>query len=117
MPTSSFKKYFQQSVGTANTLVYNPTASGIQSTVIGMSVANRISNAIAISVTFSQGANSASAGSNTVYIVKDAIVPPGSSIITIGGDQKIVLEANDFIEVSSNSAASADVLLSVLELT
>jgi len=114
---SSFKKYFKQAVGAANTLVYNPTTSGIQSTVIGMSVANRISNVISISVILSEGANSASAGSNTVYIVKDAVIPPGNSFVPIGGDQKVVLVANDFLEVSSNSSSSADVLLSVLEIT
>lgn len=113
---SSFKKYFKQAVGTANTLVYNPTTSNIQSTVIGMSVANRTSNIIAISVTLSTGANSASAGANTVYIVKDSVVPPGNAIVPIGGDQKVVLVANDFLEVSSNAASSADVLLSVLEI-
>lgn len=114
---SSFKKYFKQAVGTANTVVYNPTASGIQSTVIGMSVANRLSNVISISVTLSENANSASAGANTVYIVKDAVIPPGNSIVPVGGDQKVVLVANDFLEVSSNASSSADVLLSVLEIT
>lgn len=114
---SSFKKYFKQAVGTANTTIYNPTASGIQATVIGMSIANRQTNAIAISILVSTGANSASAGANTVYVVKDAAVPPGSSIIPIGGDQKLVLVQNDYLECYSNAASSADVLISVLEIT
>lgn len=114
---NAFKKYLKQAIGTANTTVYNPTTSNIQSTVIGMSVANRISNNISISVLLSEGANSASAGSNTVYIVKDAVVPPGNSIVPIGGDQKVILVQNDFLEVSSNAASSADVLISVLEIT
>lgn len=114
---SSFQKYYKQSVGTANTVVYNPTASGIQSTVIGMSVANKITNAISISVMVSSGANAASAGSNSVFIIKDATVPPGTSLIPIGGDQKLVLVANDFLECYTNAASSADVLVSVLEIT
>jgi hypothetical protein len=114
---SSFKKYFKQAVGTANNVIYNPTTAGIQSTIIGMSIANRIGNNISISVMLSAGANSASAGANTVYIVKDAIVPPGNSIVPVGGDQKVVLVANDFLEVSSNTASSADALISVLEIT
>lgn len=114
--SSSFKKYFKQAVGTGNTVIYNPTTSNIQSTVIGMSIANRISNSISVSLLVSTGANSASAGANTVYIVKDAVVPPGTSIIPIGGDQKLVLVQNDFLECVSNAASSADVLISVLEI-
>jgi hypothetical protein len=114
---STFKNYIKQAVGTGNTVVYNPTASGIQSTIIGMTVSNRIANNISISVTVSNGANSAQAGANTVYIVKDAVVPSGASIVPVGGDQKVVLEENDFLEVSANAASSADALISVLEIT
>jgi len=114
---NAFKNYLAQAVGTANTVVYNPTATGIESTIIGMTVSNRIANNISISVTLSNAANSAQAGANTVYIIKDAVVPSGASIVPIGGDQKVVMEENDFLEVSANAASSADVLLSALEIT
>jgi hypothetical protein len=35
----------------------------------------------------------------------------------VGGEQKIVLEATDFLSVTSSLANSADVIVSVLELT
>jgi hypothetical protein len=35
----------------------------------------------------------------------------------VGGEQKVVLESTDFISVTSSLAASADVIVSVLELT
>jgi hypothetical protein len=46
-----------------------------------------------------------------------ATIDPGSSLITIGGEQKLVLEANDSIKVSTSNASAADVILSLLEIT
>jgi hypothetical protein len=118
---STFKRYFKQGVGVANTTVYNPTTAGIQSTVIGFSLCNSTNSTIEASATFSQGANSANAGANTVYLIKSVVIPAGSSLVVVGGDQKLVLVANsstsDFIEVSSNTASSIDVMMSVLEVT
>lgn len=118
---NAFKKYYYQAVGTANTTVYNPTTDGIQSTIIGMSICNIVNTSIAVSVTISTGANAQSAGSNSVHLVKNVIIPPGTTLTPVGGNQKVVLVANstssDFLEVSSNTASSADILLSVLEIT
>lgn len=117
---STFTRYFKKSVGTSNTTVYNPTMAGIQSTIIGMTLCNTSNTTIEVSATFSQGANSANAGANTVYIVKSAVVPVGSTLVPIGGDQKLVMTANstvsDYLEVSSNTVSSVDVLISVLEV-
>jgi hypothetical protein len=35
----------------------------------------------------------------------------------VGGEQKIVLEANDFLSVTSSLVSSADVIVSALELS
>jgi hypothetical protein len=35
----------------------------------------------------------------------------------VGGDQKVVLEADDVLKVTSDTASSADVSLSILEIT
>lgn len=117
---STFKRYFKQQVGTSNTIVYNPTTPGIQSTVIGLSLCNISNQTIEVSVTFSQGNTSVNAGANTVYLVKTALVPAGSTLVPVGGEQKLVLQANssssDYLEVSSNTATSVDVMLSVLEV-
>lgn len=114
---STFTKYWKQSVGTANTVVYNPTTSGIQTTIIGMTICNKTSSSIEVSATLSIGNTANNAGANSVYIVKSAVVPVGSTLVPIGGDQKIVMTQGDYLEVSSNAASSADVLLSVLEVT
>ena len=51
------------------------------------------------------------------YLVKDALIVPGAATVLVGGEQKIVLEAGDFLSVTSSLAASADVIVSVLEIS
>ena len=107
---STFKNFTAQSVGSTANAVYNPTTSGIQSTIIGMTIANRGSTTISVDVFLNDG-------SANTYLVKSAIVPIGGALIPIGGDQKLVVEQNNTVYVSSNTASSADVILSVLEIT
>ena len=35
--------------------------------------------------------------SQTRYLVKDALIIPGSSVVLLGGDQKLVLETKTFL--------------------
>lgn len=107
---STFKNYTARSIGTSANTVYNPTTTNIQSTIIGMTIANIVTTPIYVSVIL----NDTSA--NT-YLVKNAIVPVGGSLVPIGGDQKLVMEQNDSILVVSDTATSADVIVSVLEIT
>jgi hypothetical protein len=50
-------------------------------------------------------------------MVKMAVIDPGNSLITIGGEQKLVMRANDALKVSTSNASAADVILSLLEIT
>jgi hypothetical protein len=43
-------------------------------------------------------------------------VPPGSNIILVGGEQKVVLETGDSLTLRSNVASSVDIVLSALEI-
>mgnify|MGYP000672132573 FL=1 len=49
-------------------------------------------------------------------MIKNAVIPVGGAIVPIGGEQKVVLEATDAIKVVSNTASSADVIVSALEI-
>ena len=53
--------------------------------------------------------------SNDTHIIKNAPLPAGSSLVPIGGDQKIVLTVGDSIKVSANTASSVDAVMSVLD--
>ena len=106
---STFKSSVQNTVGTTPVTVYTTPAS-TQSTVIGLTVANVTTNQILVNATITKGAT-------TTHVIKNAPVPAGSSLVLFGGDQKLVLEASNSFAVASNTAASADCIISVLELT
>lgn len=102
---NSFKSYPSANVTTETTVYTGPTAT--QTTVIGMTVANTTASNITCSVKFTSGGT-------TVHLVKDATILPGGSLVPVGGDQKVVVEATDTIKVVATGAV--DVLLSVLEV-
>ena len=96
-----FKNYTSASVGTSPVTTYTVPASTV-AVVIGCSVANVTASQITFSV---QAAG--------VYLVKDVPLPAGSAISVLDG--KIILETADTVVVTSDTASSADVILSVLE--
>jgi hypothetical protein len=106
-----FKNSVTGSIGTTNTRVYQTPALNV-STVIGMSVSNVISNNISVNVTITD-----SSATQTRYLVRNGLIVEGSSMVIVGGDQKVVLESGDYISVVSSAAASADVIVSVLEIS
>ena len=108
---NTFKNAVSSAIGTSQTSVYTVPAS-TTSTVIGLTVANRHSSAITVDVVVTDTSASAS-----VFIVKAATIGVGSALVPIGGDQKVVLETGDIIKITSNTASSADVIVSVLEQT
>ena len=50
-------------------------------------------------------------------MVQNATISNGGALVPIGGDQKLVLEFGDYIQVQTSAVNSADVILSVLEIT
>ena len=108
---NTFKNSITGSIGTTNTTVYT-TPVATAATVIGVSVANVVTNNISVSVRLTDTSTS-----KTVYLVKDALLVPGGSAVLVGGEQKLVMEATDSLSVVSSLANSADVIVSVLEIT
>jgi len=106
---NSFKNSVSASVGTGQTSVYT-VPSATTTTVIGLTISNRSTSAITVSVEITD-----TSASTTVFLVKSASVPVGGALVPIGGDQKVVLETADVIKVTSSAASSADVIVSVLE--
>jgi hypothetical protein len=107
----AFKRYLSRSIGTSATDVGSYTVgAATQVTCIGLTLANRTGATI-------EADASVYDASDETYLVKTAPIPSGGSLVVIGGDQKVVLEVGDSIRVTSNTAASIDAVLSVLELT
>lgn len=105
---TTLKNYLTPNVGVTQTSVYNPTAAGVQSTVIGMTLANTTTSSVQASVLLISGGT-------TVYIVKGTTIPAGNSLNMLG-DSKFIVEQNDDMQVISSAASSIDVLLSVVEV-
>lgn len=106
---NTFKNQLQAAVGTSATTIYTAGA-GVSTTVIGMTIANILNSSITANVIVTSGASD-------YYLVKMASIDPGNSLITIGGEQKLVLEAGDVLKVSTSNASAADVIVSLLEIT
>ena len=107
---NNFKLKTVNNIGTSDSDVYT-VPSATSTTVIGMNLANITSSAITADITLvnNDGPN--------VNIVKSAPRPVGGSLVAIGGDQKLVMEASDIIKVKSSAATSIYVALSILEIT
>jgi hypothetical protein len=97
----AFNKYTSLAVGTSPTTVHT-VAAGQEAVVIGLNLANISVSQITVDVRI--------AGA---YVVKGAPIPAGSSLAALDG--KIIMEAGDTCVVTSNTASSCDVILSVLE--
>lgn len=106
-----FKNAISSSIGTSDVIVYT-VPSATTTTVIGISVANVTAQNISVSVQVTD-----TSAAKSAYIVKNAPVAASGSIVLVGGEQKVVLEATDTIKVTSTAATSADVVVSVLEMT
>jgi len=102
-------------VGTSLASIYTVPAS-TETTIIGLSVSNIVTSQILVDVQL-DGSGRTSGAVDAVYLVKGAPIPVGGSLVVVGGDQKVVLEPGDVLKVKSDTASSADVVLSHLDIT
>ena len=107
---NTFKIKTDTAVGTSAATIYT-CPSATQTTIIGLSVANIVASQITVDVQLENN------DGDNIYLVKAAPVPVGSAVVVVGGDQKVVMEASDVLKVTTNTASSGDVALSILEIT
>jgi len=108
---NTFKNSISGSIGVTETTVYT-TPALVTTTVIGVSVANVETSNITVSVKVYD-----TSALKNVFLVKDALIPPQANLVLVGGEQKVVLESLDYLTLESSIAASADVIVSVLEIS
>lgn len=90
--------------------------SGTETTIIGMSIANITTSQVTVDVKIESNTSDTETNAN-VFVVKDAPIPVGGTLVPIGGDQKVVLLNTDVLKVQSDTANSVDTTLSILEIT
>ena len=112
---NAFLSETDTAVGTSPATILTCGAS-TETTIIGLSISNIVTSQILVDVQLDASGRTSGA-EDSVYLVKDAPVPVGGSLVVVGGDQKVVMEPGDTIVVTSDTASSADVILSHLDIT
>lgn len=104
-----FKSKISANIGlsASPTTVTDTVSASTAHTVIGFSLANTTGSSITVSAKLNKSGTGA-------FIVKDAAVLPGGTIVLIGGDQKMVLETGDTITAWASNASSCDSIVSYL---
>jgi hypothetical protein len=108
---SAFKTASKANVNTSLTTVYT-CPSSTTSTIIGLYLCNQSGGQIEANCEFYD-----SSSATHVSLTAATPIPSGSTLVLVGGDAKVVLEAGDAIKVQSNVVDSIDVVLSYLEQT
>lgn len=98
------------SVGVTPTELY-ATGPATKATVIGINVANLLQQTVTCDIIYEDELT------QPFFIVKGAVIPQGSSLAAIGGDQKLVLNGNNRILVNADNPNAIDAIISVLEIT
>jgi hypothetical protein len=108
---NTFKNSISGSIGNTETTIYTAPAL-TTTTVIGVAISNRIQSDISVDVKMYD-----SSASKNIFLCSGSLVPRTSNLVLVGGEQKLVLEQNDYLTLSSNIASSADIVVSVLEIS
>ena len=108
---NTFKRKISRNLNGATTIGNYSVPANTEVTVIGLTIANTQTSAITASVYLfpSSGLQ--------YYLVKDATIPAGGTLVVVGGDQKLVMEPSDQLYVSPSVGNSCDVIMSILEIT
>lgn len=106
---NAFKNVTESTIATSLTDVI--TAGSGETTVIGMTIANTHTAQVTVDIQL------VPASGDTVYIIKNAPIPVGSSLIVVGGEQKVVLEAGDKLKALCSVGSVAHSTISILEIT
>ena len=109
---NTFKNAASAATGTSEVSVYT-VPSATTTTVIGLTCAN-VTSTSPVKVSIRVYDNS---GTAHFFIVKNAEVFEGGSLVAVGGDQKLVLETGDQIKITASASSSADVIVSYMEQT
>ena len=108
---NTFTRKTSQNIGSTATQIGAYTVAASTTTIaIGLTCTNTTGSAITANVFL------ANATANT-YIVANAPISSGASLIPIGGDQKIAMITGDKMYVQSSAATSIDAILSIMEIT
>jgi hypothetical protein len=106
---NSFRSNVAANIVTTGNTVYTCPA-GTQTTLIGLTISNKSNGTITANAFVRRSAVDYS-------IISNAPILTGSTLVPIGGEQKVVLEPADEIKITVSQNDSADVIVSLLEIS
>ena len=108
---NNFKLKTKSNVGVTSENVYVvPNQPLTTSTIIGITLCNNSGSGINVGIGITR------ASADDVMLLKNVPIPQGSTLEFMNGN-KVVMEATDTLTASSDTNASLDVALTVLEIT
>lgn len=125
---NAFKSSSKTNIGTTITNLYTCGISGSETkkttVLLGITLSNTTSSTIKASIVLDRPTGTATTNEpkDDVFVVKDALIPSGSSLEVMSGN-RIVLQyftsvsTGDILKAYSDTATSLDVVVSYLEIT
>jgi len=105
---NTFKSNVAANIVTSGNTVYT-CPSATQTTLIGLTLSNKSAGTITANVYLRR--------SSTDYsVISNAPLLTGSTLVPIGGEQKVVLQAADELKITTSANSSLDVIASLLEI-
>jgi hypothetical protein len=105
---NTFKSNVAANIITSGNTVYT-CPSATQTTLIGLTLSNKSAGTITANVYLRR--------SSTDYsVISNAPLLTGSTLVPIGGEQKVVLQAADELKITTSANGSLDVIASLLEI-
>ena len=111
---NTFKVKTKAGIGTSITTVYT-VPSTTTAIVLGLIIGNVTGSAVAATVHVESDTSDTETNGN-VELVTAAPIPAGGSLESLGGG-KLVLQTTDVLRVTSDTASSLDVSLSIMEIS
>jgi len=105
---NTFKSYLSANITTGGVNVYT-VPSATQTTLIGLTLANKTAGTVTATVAVTRSATDYS-------LITNAPIQTGSSLVPVGGDQKVVLQAADVLKITCSANSSIDAIVSLLEI-
>ena len=114
---NDFKRICTPDVGTSLAAIYTVPAGGgssaLETIVIGITLANKTTSGIYADLFIDN-----EDGSNDVYLVKDAIIPPGTALEVMAGNKLVLMNDGsnaDVLKALCSASNALDATVSILE--
>lgn len=106
---SFFKNTLVSGIGTTPADVLTTVEGSLRTTVIGLSLTNLTDGIVLASIQVTDATTS-------IYYIKDVILPPNQSLRVINGGEKLILQADTTVTITSNTDNSLDLIMSYVEI-